>query len=51
MYKTSSPDSEQEKDMLQSILMLNDITVEEVFTHRKNIYSINSSLEISEFNA
>ena len=49
MYKTSSPDSEQEKDMLQSILMLNDITVEEVFTHRKNIYSIDSSLEISEF--
>ena len=49
MYKTSNPDSEQEKDMLQSILMLNDITVEEVFTHRKNIYSINSSLEISEF--
>ena len=49
MYKTSNPDSEQEKDMLQSILMLNDITVEEVFTHRKNIYSINRSLEISEF--
>ena len=49
MYKTSNPDSEQEKDMLQSILMLNDITVEEVFTHRKNIYSIDKSLEISEF--
>ena len=48
MYKTSSPDSEHEKDMLQSILMLNDTTVEEVFTHRKNIYSIDRSLEISE---
>ena len=48
MYKTSNPDSEHEKDMLQSILMLNDITVEEVFTHRKNIYSINGALEISE---
>ena len=48
MYKTSNPDSEQEKEMLQSILMLNDITVDEVFTHRKNIYSIDSSLEISE---
>ncbi len=48
MYKTSNPDSEHEKDMLQSILMLNDTTVEEVFTHRKNIYSINSSLDISE---
>ena len=35
MYKTSSPDSEHEKDMLQSILTLNDTTVEEVFTHRK----------------
>ena len=42
MYKTSSPDSEHEKDMLQSILTLNDTTVEEVFTHRKNIYSIDS---------
>ena len=48
MYKTSSPDSEHEKDMLQSILTLNDTTVEEVFTHRKNIYSIDSSLEIDE---
>tara|TARA_B100000475_G_C14886716_1_gene268579 strand:+ start:14 stop:679 length:666 start_codon:yes stop_codon:yes gene_type:complete len=28
--------------------MLNDTTVEEVFTHRKNIYSINSSLDIAE---
>ena len=48
LYKTSSPDSEHEKDMLQSILMLNDITVEEVFTHRKNIYSIDGSIDISE---
>ena len=48
MYKTSSPDSQHEKDMLQSILTLNDTTVEEVFTHRKNIYSIDSSLHIDE---
>ena len=48
MYKTSSPDSEHEKDMLQSILTLNDTTVEEVFTHRKNIYSIDESLDISD---
>ena len=48
MYKTSSPDSEQEKGMLQSILTLNDTTVEEVFTHRKNIYSIDGSIDISE---
>ena len=48
MYKTSSPDSEHEKEMLQSILMLNDTTVEEVFTHRKNIYSIDGSLNISK---
>ena len=46
LYKTSNPDSEHEKDMLQSILKLNDTTVEEVFTHRKNIYSIDSSLDI-----
>ncbi len=48
LYKTSNPDFEQEKDMLQSILQLNDITVEEIFTHRKNIYSIDSSLKTSE---
>ena len=41
LYQTSNPDSEHEKEMLQSILTLNDTTVEEVFTHRKNIYSIN----------
>ena len=48
LYKTSNPDYEQEKDMLQSILQLNDITVEEIFTHRKNIYSIDSSLDTNE---
>ncbi len=41
LYQTSNPDSEHEKEMLQSILTLNDTTVEEVFTHRKNIFSIN----------
>jgi len=46
LYKTSSPDYEHEKEMLQSILKLNDTTVEEVFTHRKYIYSIDSSLEV-----
>ena len=45
LYKTSNPDYEREKEMLQSILQLNDTTVEEVFTHRKNFYSIDSSLE------
>ncbi len=45
LYKTSNPDYEQEKEMLQSILQLNDITVEEIFTHRKNIFSIDSSIE------
>ena len=48
LYKTSNPDYEEEKDMLQSILQLNDITVEEIFTHRKNIYSIDSSLNTNE---
>ena len=43
LYKTSNPDYEQEKEMLQSILQLNDLTVEEIFTHRKNIFSIDSS--------
>ena len=48
LYKTSNPDSEHEKEMLQSILTLNDTTVEEIFTHRKNIYSINSNLSFEE---
>ena len=48
LYKTSNPDYEQEKEMLQSILQLNDITVEEIFTHRKNIFSIDSSLETNK---
>ena len=48
LYKTSNPDSEHEKDMLQSILQLNDTTVEEVFTHRTNIYSIDSALDITK---
>ena len=45
LYKTSNPDYETEKEMLQSILQLNDLTVQEIFTHRKNIFSIDSSLE------
>jgi len=48
LYKTSNPDYEHEKEMLQSILKLNDTSLEEVFTHRKNFYSINASLEISK---
>ena len=48
LYKTSNPDSEHEKEMLQSILTLNDTTVEEIFTHRKNIYSINSELSFDK---
>ncbi len=48
LYKTSKPDFEQEKEMLQSILQLNDTTVGEVFTHRKNIYSIDSTLDTSK---
>ena len=48
LYETSNPDSEHEKEMLQSILTLNDTTVEEIFTHRKNIYSINIDLSLSE---
>ena len=48
LYKTSNPDYEQEKEMLQSILQLNDITVEEIFTHRKNIFSIDSTKETNE---
>ena len=48
LYQTSNPDSIKEKEMLQSILTLNDTTVEEVFTHRKNIFSINIDAELQE---
>ena len=48
LYQTSNPDSGHEKEMLQSILTLNDTTVEEVFTHRKNIYSLNQDLSLDE---
>tara|TARA_B100000029_G_scaffold516215_1_gene627706 strand:+ start:2683 stop:3975 length:1293 start_codon:yes stop_codon:yes gene_type:complete len=48
LYKTSDPNSEQEKEMLQSILTLNDTTVEDVFTHRKNIFSINAELDLKQ---
>ena len=48
LYETSNPDSEHEKEMLQSILTLNDTTVEEIFTHRRNIYSINIDLSLNE---
>jgi len=48
LYQTSNPDSGHEKEMLQSILTLNDTTVEEVFTHRKNIYAINTELSLNE---
>ena len=48
LYKTSNPDSSHEKEMLQSILTLNDTNVEEVFTHRRNIYSINKDLTFEE---
>ena len=40
--------SEQEKEMLQSILTLNDTTVEEVLTHRKNIFSIDTELDLKQ---
>ena len=48
LYRTSNPDYEHEKEMLQSILTLNDTTVEDVFTHRKNIYSIDINLSLNE---
>ena len=48
LYKTSNPDYEHEKEMLQSILTLNDTTVEEILTHRKNIYSINVNLDFKK---
>ena len=48
LYKTSKPDYTHEKEMLQSILTLNDTKVEEVFTHRKNIYSIDVDLSLDK---
>ena len=47
MYDTSDPDSKHEKEMLQNILTLSDTTVEEIMTHRSNIFSINIDDEIN----
>ena len=40
LYGTSDSDSKQEKMMLQNVLTLSDTTVDEIITHRSNIFSI-----------
>ncbi|PPR50323.1 MAG: hypothetical protein CFH20_00942, partial [Alphaproteobacteria bacterium MarineAlpha5_Bin10] len=48
LYNTSNPDSKQEKEMLQNILTLSDTRVEEIMTHRSNIFSINIDWSIEK---
>ena len=48
LYKTSDPDSIKEKEMLKNILTLSDTSLDEIMTHRSNIYSINIDDSINE---
>ena len=48
LYKTSDPDSIKEKEMLKNILTLSDTSLDEIMTHRSNIYSINIDNTINE---
>ena len=41
LYGKSDSDSKQEKVMLQNVLTLSDTSVDEIMTHRSNIFSIN----------
>ena len=43
LYGKSDSDSKQEKVMLQNVLTLSDTSVDEIMTHRSNIFSINQN--------
>ena len=48
LYDTSDPDSKQEKEMLKNILTLSDTSLDEIMTHRINIFSINIDNQIDK---
>ena len=48
LYGTSDSDSKQEKMMLQNVLTLSDTTVDEIITHRSNIFSIDIEFSMDD---
>ena len=46
LYGTSNSDSKQEKVMLHNVLTLSDTSVDEIMTHRSNIFSLNIEMKI-----
>ena len=48
LYGTSNSDSKQEKVMLHNVLTLSDTSVDEIMTHRSNIFSLNIEMKIED---
>tara|TARA_B100000579_G_scaffold436969_1_gene464662 strand:- start:644 stop:1906 length:1263 start_codon:yes stop_codon:yes gene_type:complete len=48
LYGTSDSDTKQEKVMLHNVLTLSDTSVDEIMTHRSNIFSIDLNMGIEE---
>ena len=48
LYGTSNSESKQEKIMLHNVLTLSDTSVDEIMTHRSNIFSLNIDSDIKD---
>ena len=48
LHDGDEPTVKQERDMLRSVLQLNQVQVEEVMTHRSNVATIDASLPVEE---
>lgn len=48
LHDGDQPTVKQERDMLRSVLQLNEVQVEEVMTHRSNVATIDASLPVEE---
>ena len=48
LHDGDEPTVKQERDMLRSVLQLNEVQVEEVMTHRSNVATIDASLPVEE---
>lgn len=48
LHDGDEPTVKQERDMLRSVLQLNEVQVEEVMTHRSNVTTIDASLPVEE---
>lgn len=48
LHDGDEPTVKQERDMLRSVLQLNEVQVEEVMTHRSNVTTIDANLPVEE---